>query len=119
MTLSGDGSLTASQDFLERQAVYHQLKSSFQSISLEAVSGSDFDLGNAVWDVLEARLEAAGLAEDYRITSFGLDSYTQPASLSPGTVQTINVTVDCAPIDEDGILIPKISFPITCTTVAE
>ena len=119
VTLSGDGSLTASQDFLERQAVYHQLKSSFQSISLEAVSGSDFDLGNAVWDVLEARLEAAGLAEDYRITSFGLDSYTQPASLSPGTVQTINVTVDCAPIDEDGILIPKISFPITCTTVAE
>ena len=119
VTLAGDGSLTASQDFLDRQAVYHQLKSCFQGISLEAVSGSDFDLGNAVWDVLEARLEAAGLAEDYRITSFGMASYTQPASLSPGTVQTINVTVDCAPIDEDGILIPKISFPITCTTVAE
>ena len=119
VTLAGDGSLTASQDFLDRQAVYHQLKSCFQGISLEAVSASDFDLGDAVWDALEARLEAAGLAEDYRITSFGMDSYTQPASLSPGTVQTVNVTVDCAPQDEDGVLIPKLSFPITCTTVAE
>ena len=118
VTLAGDGSLTASQDFLDRQAVYHQLKSCFQGISLEAVSGSDFDLGNAVRDALEARLEAAGLAEDYHITSFGMNSYTQPAALSPGTVQTIATTVDCAPIDEDGILVPRISFPITCTTVA-
>lgn len=119
VTLAGDGSLSASPEFLDRQAIYRQLESCTQGISLEAVSGSDFDLSPSVQDAIEAKLEAAGLAGEYRVTVLSLGSFTQPASLSPGAVQTISGFVGFSPTGESGIATPDIPFSITCTTVAE
>ena len=119
VTLTGDGSLTASQDFLDRQTIYRQLEGCTQGIALEAVSGSSFDLSSAIQEAIEAKLEAAGLAADYRITALSLGSYTIPSSLSPGTVQTITGTVCFSPTGESGIATPDISFTATCTTVEE
>ena len=118
VTLTGSGSLTADQDFLDRQAVYQKLESCTQGIVLEAVSGGDFNLDIAVQDAIEAKLEAAGLAEDYRITVLSLGSYTVPSSLSPGTVQAITGFVHFSPTGENGVSTPDISFTATCTTVA-
>ena len=119
VTLAGSGgALMASQDFLDKQAVYRQLESCTQGIALEAVSGGSFDLAVAVQDAMEAKLKAAGLAEDYRITVLSLGSYTAPPSLSPGAVQTITGFVGFSPTGKSGISIPDIPFTVTCATVA-
>ena len=104
--------------FSQGQAVYQKLSGCTQSIALEAVSGGSFDLAPAAQAAIEAKLEAADLAEDYRISALALGSYTAPASLSPGAVQAVSGTVSFIPASEDGFAIPALAFTLTCTTVA-
>ena len=117
--LVGEGTTAPVDDtFAEGQAVYQKLESCTQGIALEAVSGGSFDLASAIQSAIEAKLKAAGLAEDYRITALTLSAYTAPASLSPGAVQTVSGTVAFSPTAGDGLSIPALSFSVTCATVA-
>ena len=117
--LVGEGT-TAPVDeaFAEGQAVYRKLEGCTQGITLEAVSGGSFDLAPAIQNAIADNLEAVGLSRDYQITALSLGSYTAPASLSPGKVQTVSGTVCFSPTGENGMYVRDISFTVTCSTVA-
>ena len=117
--LVGQGTTAPVDDaFSQRQAVYRKLEACTQGIALEAVSGGSFDLASAVQDAIGAKLEAAGLAEDYRIAALTLGAHTAPASLTPGAVQAVSGTVSFIPAAENSPAVPALAFTVTCATVA-
>ena len=117
--LVGQGTTAPVDDaFSQGQAVYRKLEACTQGIALEAVSGGSFDLVSAVQDAIGAKLEAAGLAEDYRIAALTLGAHTAPASLTPGAVQAVSGTVSFIPAAEDSPAVPALAFTVTCATVA-
>ena len=117
--LVGQGTTAPVDDaFSQGQAVYRKLEACTQGIALEAVSGSSFDLALAAQAAIGAKLEAAGLAEDYRIAALTLGAHTAPASLTPGAVQAVSGTVSFIPAAENSPAVPALAFTVTCATVA-
>ena len=99
--LTGPGSAAGTDSvFQAGQEMYRRLEACTRLADMEA--GSRDDIGAMIRSAIDARLAAAGLADQYRIQALSLGSYTQPGSMAAGESQTIRFQVSFSPLEGEG-----------------